>query len=188
MMGFNADLSRCRQRFDSKLMDPILDAFEQVAAGLTFKDPSVAIVSTLTGRVATYGELSLASYWRKHVRDAVQFLAGMKTLAAEGARAFVEIGSNPILLGMGRQCIDDKSDQFAWLASLRRDRPNRAQLLTSLGELYVRGVDREVARTPCGPGPSSRATPDVPVSGARAIGIARTRLKWPRRYAIGNHR
>jgi phthiocerol/phenolphthiocerol synthesis type-I polyketide synthase E len=99
------------------------------------------LVSTLTGSLATYDEMSRPAYWRRHLREPVQFAAGVDRLVAEGCSAYLEIGPNPVLLGMARQHVGEQGNAHVWLPSLRRDRGAREQMLESLGALYVRGVD-----------------------------------------------
>src|SRR5690606_9692210 len=66
--------------FHSPLMEPMLDEFERVAAGITYHAPQLSIISNVTGRLATAEQLTSPAYWREHVRQAVQFAAGMETL------------------------------------------------------------------------------------------------------------
>lgn len=127
--------------YHSPLMDPVLDAWERFVSKLTFSRPRLNLVSTLTGSLATYEEMSRPEYWRRHLREPVQFAAGVDRLIAEGCSAYLEIGPNPVLLGMARQHLAEQADSQLWLPSLRRDRDAREQMLESLGALYVRGVD-----------------------------------------------
>ncbi|MCA9969272.1 MAG: type I polyketide synthase [Anaerolineales bacterium] len=124
--------------FHSPLMDPMLDAFAEVAATVTYAEPRIPLVSDVTGRVAAPGALTQPAYWRQHVRAAVRFADAVQTLHAEGCTHFLEIGPSPTLIGMGRRCLPD--DAAVWLASLRHDRENWAQLLDSLAALYVSGA------------------------------------------------
>jgi acyl transferase domain-containing protein/acyl-CoA synthetase (AMP-forming)/AMP-acid ligase II/thioesterase domain-containing protein len=127
--------------YHSPLMDPVLDAWERFVSKLTFSRPRLGLVSTLTGSLATYDELSRPAYWRRHLREPVQFAAGVDRLVAEGCSAYLEIGPNPVLLGMARQHLGEQGNARVWLPSLRRDSGAREQMLESLGALYVRGVD-----------------------------------------------
>jgi myxalamid-type polyketide synthase MxaB len=124
--------------FHSPLMDPLLDEFEQVAAKVGYAEPRVPVIANVTGRPAGPGEMTTAAYWRRHVREAVRFAAGMEALAELRCDTFVEIGPSPTLLGMGRRCLP--ADSGLWLPSLRQGRDDWQPLLESLANLYTRGV------------------------------------------------
>ena len=62
----------------------------------------------------------------------------MRTLEREGVDVFLEIGPHPVLIGMGRPCVDRPS--AAWLPTLRRGQDDWTVLLDALGALFVRGV------------------------------------------------
>ena len=125
--------------FHSPLMDPMLDAFRDVSSRLTFSAPQVPIVSNVTGAVAASGEMQSADYWGRHARGAVRFAAGVDALQALGCDTFVEIGPGSTLLGMGRRCVPDAAG--TWLPSIRSERGERQEILSSLATLYVRGAE-----------------------------------------------
>ena len=54
-------------------------------------------------------------------------------------RIFIEIGSHPVLIGMGRQCLPESS--AVWLPSLSRGQEDWQQLLPSLKTLYEQGLE-----------------------------------------------
>jgi len=124
--------------FHSQAMDPILDAFEQVASTVTWENPRLRIVSNLTGAIATRAELSDPRYWRRHIREAVRFSQSVATLHAQGVEWFVEIGPNPTLLGMAGRCVPEGSG--VWLPSLRKGGGDWQQILKSVAAVYVRGA------------------------------------------------
>ncbi|HUL78058.1 MAG TPA: type I polyketide synthase, partial [Vicinamibacteria bacterium] len=124
--------------FHSPLMEPMLDEFEGVAAGIRYEAPRLGVVSNVTGRLLKGGEID-GRYWRRHVREGVQFFGGMKALREQGCEVFVEVGPSPVLLGMGRGCVAE--GYGVWLPTLRKGRGEWEQVLSSLGELYVRGVE-----------------------------------------------
>jgi malonyl CoA-acyl carrier protein transacylase len=123
--------------FHSSLMEPMLADFARVAAEVCYSSPQIAVISNVSGTFATE-ELTTPEYWCQHVRQPVQFVAGMEILYQHGYEVFVEVGPRPILLGMGRQCLPDGVG--VWLPSLRLGQEDWQQMLMSLGELYVQGV------------------------------------------------
>ena len=127
--------------FHSPLMDPMLDAFRQVAESITYHPPKLRLVSNLTGSLAGAAVMT-PDYWVRHVRETVRFADGVATLREQKIDIFLEIGPNPVLVGMvGRE---NSREQTAGrgpflLASLREQQADCRQMLTSLGALYVQG-------------------------------------------------
>jgi acyl transferase domain-containing protein/NADPH:quinone reductase-like Zn-dependent oxidoreductase/acyl carrier protein len=125
--------------FHSPLMEPILDAFERVAAKVAYSPPQIKLISNVTGQLAMGATVTQAGYWRHHVREAVRFAEAMDTLHAQGVELFLEIGPNPTLLGMGQRCLPEGAG--LWLPSLRSGKDDWQQMLHSLAALYVYGVE-----------------------------------------------
>ncbi|WP_446678493.1 type I polyketide synthase, partial [Actinoplanes digitatis] len=111
--------------FHSALMDPMLDGFAQVVAGLALAAPSMQLVSNVTGRVET-DLFTDPAYWVRHVREAVRFADGV---AAAGADRFLEVGPDAVLSAMVGEGVP----------AMRRDRDEVATLLAAVGRLWVSG-------------------------------------------------
>jgi len=124
--------------FHSPLMEPMLADFEKTLNSVSFRAPRIALVSNLTGDFAS-SDIASPEYWLKHVRRPVRFSDSMESLYRKGYEVFAEIGPKPVLLGMGRLCLP--KDAGVWLPGLRQNRSDWQQLLESLAELYVRGVE-----------------------------------------------
>ena len=122
----------------SPLMQPILDAFATVAAEVTYASPQVEFISGLTGDFIEGHELTHADYWRRHLRETVQFSAAIQTLGAAGCEMFLEIGPAPTLISLGQRIL---SHDALWLPSLREGHGDWQTMLKSLGALYARGID-----------------------------------------------
>lgn len=137
--GIESRSLKVSHAFHSPLMEPILDKFEIIANEVQFQSPSIPIVSNLTGQIIDSTKIPDASYWRHHIREAVQFHKGMQTLAEQGCEIFIEPGPNPVMIGMGRRCLPDVT--ALWLPSLKQGQNDWQVLLNSLGTLYVNGVE-----------------------------------------------
>ncbi|MEU6072134.1 SDR family NAD(P)-dependent oxidoreductase, partial [Streptomyces sp. NPDC047082] len=115
----------------SPLMEPMLAEFEQVAARLSYSEPAIPIVSTLTGAAVSYEELSQPSYWVRHVREAVRFADAVATLDGRGIRTFLELGPDAVLTAMAA----DTGTEATLVAGLRRDRSEAQALVEALTRL-----------------------------------------------------
>lgn len=182
--------------FHSPLMQPMLQDFRALADGARFSAPQTAFVSTVSGRVAN-AEVVTPDYWVRQVMAPVRFADAVRTMADEGVTAFVEIGPHPVLLGMGRQCVDEP-DAAVWLPSLRRDADDWHTLLGSVGRIWCGGApvdwqafDAPFARrrvtVPAYPFGGRRYWIDaeaVPRADTAAVAAPEERKKGPRLYEI----
>ncbi|MEU7474264.1 beta-ketoacyl synthase N-terminal-like domain-containing protein [Streptomyces sp. NPDC044984] len=125
--------------FHSPLMDPMLDAFREVAEKLTYAEPRIPVVSNVTGEIAGPELLCSAEYWVRHVRGTVCYADGVRALADGGADAFLELGPGAVLTALTRQTLGDEADAVA-APALRARRDEQTALLTGLAELHVAGV------------------------------------------------
>ncbi|MEU0839165.1 type I polyketide synthase, partial [Streptomyces sp. NPDC005962] len=124
--------------FHSPRMDGMLDAFREVAQGLTYEAPRIPIVSNLTGELVSAEEIATADFWVRHVREAVRFLDGIRTLEAHGVTTFVELGPDGVLSAMAQECVTGEDAAFA--AALRKDRPEAEALFSAVARAHVRGA------------------------------------------------
>lgn len=123
--------------FHCALMDPMLDEFTQVASKLTYSEPTVPLISNLTGEAVT--EVN-GEYWRNHVRNPVNFTGGMKTIEKMGRTVFLELGPHPVLLAMGSRCIEaGEADKHTWAPSLKRGQNDLEIFAGTLCTLYTLG-------------------------------------------------
>ncbi|MFE2512175.1 SDR family NAD(P)-dependent oxidoreductase, partial [Streptomyces naganishii] len=125
--------------FHSPHMDGILDAFRQVAEGLSYEAPRIPIVSNLTGNVATAEEITSPDFWVRHVREAVRFHDGIRTLEAENVTTFIELGPDGTLSALAQESVT-VTDALAFLPLLRKDRPEAETLTTALAHAHTRGI------------------------------------------------
>ncbi len=137
--GISAELLTVSHAFHSPLMDPILDELEEAACELRCKPAKIGFISNLTGKPASADELATGKYWREHARKAVQFESSIMGLHERGIEIFLEIGPNPILLGMARMCLPEAD--IPGFPSFRAGQEDWSSIQNSLSDLYLRGVE-----------------------------------------------
>ena len=124
--------------FHSPLMEPVIADFEAVARTITYALPHLDMVSNVTGELITQ-EIANSEYWCQHLLRPVRFAQGMQTLAQQRCRILLEVGSKPILLGIGQQCLPTATE-FTWLPSLRPSQSDWHVVTQSLAQLFVQGI------------------------------------------------
>jgi acyl transferase domain-containing protein/acyl carrier protein len=139
-LGRKTKWLRVSHAFHSPHMDGMLAEYRDVAHGLTFRQPRIPVVSTVTGRIASPAELCSPDYWVQQVRRPVRFMDGVRTLAEAGVAAFLELGPDGALTAMAADSLTGDPDDVVLVPVLRRDRPEAEAALSALGALHVRGA------------------------------------------------
>ncbi|MDT0471445.1 thioester reductase domain-containing protein [Streptomyces sp. DSM 41014] len=127
---------RVSHAFHSPLMDGMLEEFRTAVKRVSFGEPVIPVVSTVTGRRATGDDLRSADYWTAQVRQAVRFADAVTTLESEGVTTFVETGPDAALTSLVEDALDDRPGTTA-LALLRRGRSEPHTLAAGLGRLHL---------------------------------------------------
>ncbi|MCX6318741.1 MAG: SDR family NAD(P)-dependent oxidoreductase [Bacteroidetes bacterium] len=93
----NADISFVKlyasQAGHSVMIDKILDEYELCLKKATINRPIIPVVSNLTGEIIDTNSLLNPEYWLRHMRETVQFSAGITKLLSLGKElVFIEAG------------------------------------------------------------------------------------------------
>jgi tyrocidine synthetase-3 len=121
--------------FHSYQMEPLMDELAQSLQGIQSQSATIPIYSTVAGKLIEGQELN-ADYWVKNLRESVLFAAAVDRLVEDEYDVFLEISPHPVLSGAVRQIVNKQKKEGIVLPSLRRQKPERAAMLNSLGSLY----------------------------------------------------
>ncbi|MAM56301.1 MAG: polyketide synthase [Salinicola sp.] len=125
--------------FHSPAMDPIR---QEVIDALSHLKPSasrIPFISTVAGKPLDGRELG-AEYWWLNIREPVQFAPAVDSLIEAGARAFVEIGAQPILRRYLSDAFSAQSVNGSVIGTLSRDHDGATAMEASLAALLVSGA------------------------------------------------
>ncbi|MEU1147351.1 SDR family NAD(P)-dependent oxidoreductase [Streptomyces sp. NPDC005901] len=128
--------------FHSHRMDAMLDEFADALSGLAFNPPRIPVISNVTGGPVDAGRLCTARYWVEHVRGAVRFADGVRALADQGVRAFLEVGPDAAVTSMAHATLDEclGDDAYVAVATLKSGQDEAFALHRALAETFVAGT------------------------------------------------
>ncbi|MGP9017967.1 type I polyketide synthase [Streptomyces sp. BR1] len=121
--------------FHSPHMDGMLEAFREVVSGLSYELPRIPVVSNLTGALVS-DEMASADFWVRHVREAVRFLDGIRSLEAAGVTTYLELGPDGVLSALAQECV---TEDAAFVPVLRKNRPEAETVTTALAQAHTHG-------------------------------------------------
>ncbi|HEX8495516.1 MAG TPA: beta-ketoacyl synthase N-terminal-like domain-containing protein [Pyrinomonadaceae bacterium] len=129
--------------FHSRMMEPILQEFEELVGKVNLNPPSIPYLSNLTGTWATATDATDPGYWAQHLRQAVRFFDGLRPLLADPYQILLEVGPGHTLSNLARQHSERNPSQLV-VSSLphpRDEQPDERYLLDALGRLWLRGIE-----------------------------------------------
>ena len=138
----------CRQlhtshAFHSVMMEPILEAFNEVFKTVKLNSPSIRFISNVTGDWITERQAINPDYWCQHLRKTVRFSDGISRLIEQFEGVFLEVGPGRTLSTLTRQHLEQNAKQQV-LTSLRHVKEQQSDvkfLLQTLGRLWLGGVE-----------------------------------------------
>ncbi len=129
----------------SALLDPVLGEFEAFLRTVRYGVPTIPIVSNRSGRWITAAEAMDPSYWVRHLRETVNFAAGLELLLDDPDRILIEVGPGRTLTQLASMHPSHK-DSHVLVPSLPGANSadpspdDQAHLLTALGTVWTLGV------------------------------------------------
>ncbi|WP_344126137.1 type I polyketide synthase, partial [Saccharopolyspora halophila] len=123
----------------SEQVEDLHDQLLRELAPIRPQRPEVPFWSTVTGERIDGADTD-AEYWYRNLRRTVRFAETVDALLAAGQQAFVEVSAHPVLTPGVQDAIDDAQIRAVACGTLRRDDGGADRVLTSLAEVFVRGV------------------------------------------------
>ncbi len=127
----------------SSQVDPILDPLLRSLSEIQPHPARIPMLSTVTGEFAAQGNepgtRMDADYWIRNLRQCVLLAPAIAQLSQSGHNIFIELSPHPILLPSIQSAAGEVDPQVLAVASLRREKPARATMLSSLAAMYAEG-------------------------------------------------
>jgi acyl transferase domain-containing protein len=140
--GIKATLLKVPYAFHSSQVEPVLEEFEALAAGCTFRKPVVPVISPLLATSVTESNVIGPNYLGRHCRETVNLegaLSAAKTSKGiNDDTIFVEFGPHPVVSGLVKANL---GQQIRTVSSMRRNKGTWQPLTSALASLYTAGVD-----------------------------------------------
>ncbi|GAB3718552.1 amino acid adenylation domain-containing protein [Spirosoma lituiforme] len=128
--------------FHSRMMDPIVDAFAKVVAGVGLHRPKMPIVSTCTGTWLTDAEAVDPHYWATHLRSTVRFSEALDTIFTVEKPLLLEVGPGHVTATLARQQAGKKAVTILAGLPNQPDWVKASQsIVTTLGQLFLNGTE-----------------------------------------------
>lgn len=124
--------------FHSAMMEPIMEPFIKEVKKIKLNPPQIPFLSNVTGIWITAEQATDPHYWATHLRQPVQFTAGISALLQEPNRILLEVGPGRSLCTFAQ-----KHSDVVGLCSLRHPQEKQSDvafLLNTLGTLWLYGV------------------------------------------------
>jgi len=113
--------------FHSSMMEPILAEFRSHIAKVCLNPPQIPYISNISGQWITTREATDPDYWVRHIRQPVNFAAGLQILLKETQQVLLEIGAGRTLSTLAKRHSDKKLEQVV-LTSLRHPQEQQSDL------------------------------------------------------------
>lgn len=128
--------------FHSPLVTPAQEEMAAVLARSAIRRPRVTVFSNTLGAPYPDDPEAIRGVLSQHMVRPVRFVEEIQAMHAAGARVFVELGPRSVLTNLARETLSGSDALF--LALNAPDKPELPQLLHTLAQLAVAGVDLDL--------------------------------------------
>ena len=162
--GVELRLLHTSHAFHSEMMQPVLAPFAAYLKGIKLNAPGIPYLSNLTGTWITAAEATSPGYYAEHLRGAVKFEDGIRTLSAHSPSCLLEVGPGDALMRLARMTLA-KQDQPRALHSMARAGETRDDVVLvreAAGKLWLAGAELDFAGMHADPRPYRIPLPTYP--------------------------
>ena len=128
--------------FHSPLAEPIVDDFAEILKTVKRSQPTIPVISNLTGH-AVDNAITEPEYWLQHLVRPVQFMTAITTLHGMDLDVLLEISPEPVVMGLDlcfQQIREEQGSSAFWLSSLKKTGNDQQNMLQSLGQFFRAGA------------------------------------------------
>ncbi|MFE7508082.1 SDR family NAD(P)-dependent oxidoreductase [Promicromonospora sp. NPDC057488] len=126
--------------FHSPQMDPLCPRLAAAVGDLAPQEPDVPVYSTALTDPRSHAPRD-GGYWAANLRNPVRLTAAVRAAVEDGHRSFIELAPHPVVAHSVEETVGEAADTgFFVTGTLRRKRPEVAELLKAVAAAHVRGV------------------------------------------------
>ena len=140
--GIDAQMLHTSHAFHSSMMEGVLAPFRAAVEKIALAAPTLPYVSNLTGQWITPEQATSPQYYAEHLRRAVLFETGVRTLAADPALHLLEVGPGRSLATLAGLTLGNEGVRRTSMSMghARDARHGSQALLEAAGRLWLAGV------------------------------------------------
>ncbi len=137
--GFQAVKIPVSHAFHTRIVAPASEPLRKVIERMDLRPPRLPIVANVTGDLYPSDREEILDLLASQVASPVQFVKGMQTLYAEGARIFIECGPKRVLNALATDNLKSRQD-VTILSSNHPRKGGRASFNEALCGIYAAGL------------------------------------------------
>jgi len=138
--GYQAVKIPVSHAFHTQIVAPASEPLRQVIARMHLNIPRIPVISNVTGEFYPADREAMLDLLARQVASPVQFIRGMQTLYAHGARIFVEVGPKRVLTGLASDIFKGQVQDVLLLATNHPRKGGPASFNEALCGLYAAGM------------------------------------------------
>ncbi|MHC6529717.1 beta-ketoacyl synthase N-terminal-like domain-containing protein [Vibrio proteolyticus] len=129
-----------KRAFHSRYMEPILADYAHEIDDISFSEPSIPIVSNITGETCVKDMLCDPEYWVRQIREPVSFTKALSSLLSDDCTIFLEVGPGKGLTTLVKNHINYQENHIC-LSLMSNGQTEMSSLVEALGALTALKCD-----------------------------------------------